>query len=182
MVLHLLGSLPSGHVGTGFQSPSRRGWSCIARLPFQWFGILRVSVPFSKGMVLHRRQHAHYDATLGVSVPFSKGMVLHPDMYAEPPEPVAFQSPSRRGWSCIIGAGVGTVVSGVVSVPFSKGMVLHPMNPKPDTFPAGCFSPLLEGDGLASKADSSHRTPHLSFSPLLEGDGLASMPNWTAAR
>ena len=63
----------------------------------------------------------------------------------------SFQSPSRRGWSCI----------------GERHRHLGVGSPR--------FSPLLEGDGLASPAGAqgpSTRTP--CFSPLLEGDGLAS--------
>src|SRR5579872_2064719 len=78
-------------------------------------------------------------------------MVLHPG--AGGPgggEPQPFQSPSRRGWSCIESASAG----------------LRKMST--------CFSPLLVGDGLASSVARSRRSSQPRFSPLLVGDGLAS--------
>ena len=111
-----------------------------------------------------------------------------------------FQSPSRWGWSCIHRRSVMSAVSPNVSVPFSKGMVLHPVGILAARLDRACFSPLLDGDGLASDVisrdpDALHEfqspsrwgwsciaemSPAVpsdvgSFSPLLEGDGLASI-------
>ena len=111
-----------------------------------------------------------------------------------------FQSPSRWGRCCI--ATVETLVAGRygVSVPFSMGTVLH----RAGVMDGGrasceCFSPLLDGDGVASRDMARVRryldavsvpfsmgtVLHLGqcrikdttperFSPLLDGDGVAS--------
>ena len=133
-----------------FQSPSRRGWSCIPPLT----SVPLVTSGFSPLLegdglasfvqsVLARDLHGFSPllegdglASLGkggrhechhhVSVPFSKGMVLHPSCSHAHPGPYwRFQSPSRRGWSCINSRTRATLTADSVSVPFSKGMVLH---------------------------------------------------------
>ena len=175
-------------------------------------------------MVLHRAPPSRVRAVRQVSVPFSKGMVLHlrfagPDRdYRSRFSPLLegdglasldtfdchansfrFQSPSRRGWSCIVsGSGILSSTANV-SVPFSKGMVLHRAGNAEVRRMVASFSPLLEGDGLASLPPNrknvrvfgfqspSRRgwscierglydggTRPGRFSPLLEGDGLAS--------
>ena len=54
-------------------------------------------------------------------------------------------------------------------------MVLHPCSVARRRSERSCFSPLLEGDGLASDVPSLIDLAAAGFSPLLEGDGLASI-------
>ena len=63
-----------------FQSPSRWGWCCIWASAGAVASVsIAVSVPFSMGTVLHRRDLNRTSAsTFHVSVPFSMGTVLHP--------------------------------------------------------------------------------------------------------
>ena len=116
-----------------------------------------------------------------------------------------FQSPSRWGRSCIIVAGTLPLDSMTgVSVPFSMGMVLHRRQSSECADARRCFSPLLDGDGVASIGCTDvltvyrfsvsvpfsmgmvlhrrrrlslnrHGVASLGFSPLLDGDGLASL-------
>ena len=62
-----------------------------------------------------------------------------------------------------------------VSVPFSMGTVLLADCRRSTPYMFSGFSPLLDGDGVASRYE---RTPAKlrRFSPLLDGDGVASMP------
>ena len=109
-----------------FQSPSRWGRCCIIAANRLRQGVLFVSVPFSMGTVLHRGEVDIEGCSSSVSVPFSMGTVLH--------------RPRSTG------------VSGRshVSVPFSMGTVLHLRRLASRSFPTSSFSPLLDGDGVAS--------------------------------
>ena len=60
-----------------FQSPSRWGRCCISLNIIDAGGSVSVSVPFSMGTVLHRRERLDPADGSGVSVPFSMGTVLH---------------------------------------------------------------------------------------------------------
>ena len=62
----------------------------------------------------------------------------------------------------------------LVSVPFSMGTVLHQTIARHSDFRNRCFSPLLDGDGVASVTQSTLQEKTISFSPLLDGDGVAS--------
>ena len=87
-----------------------------------------------------------------VSVPFSMGTVLHRC------DPIRSQ------------------VSRSVSVPFSMGTVLHLRHREGRGRTLSGFSPLLDGDGVASCVCHAGRIPRSSsFSPLLDGDGVASL-------
>jgi hypothetical protein len=54
------------------------------------------------------------------------------------------------------------------------GTVLHLMRHLQDRTSSRRFSPLLDGDGVASTGRWSRKKPHTCFSPLLDGDGVAS--------
>ena len=159
-----------------FQSPSRWGRCCICIESRACCGRPAVSVPFSMGTVLHLCSHARCRDTCSVvSVPFSMGTVLLCRL--------------RRD----------TRADRDVSVPFSMGTVLLPRAMPPASDRLHGFSPLLDGDGVASamRTDSTgvghaFQSPsrwgrccfccrqsgarrHVSrFSPLLDGDGVAS--------
>ena len=220
-----------------FQSPSRRGWSCIAERSACNSRGRVISVPFSSGMVLHLRVSLDMrTATCMISVPFSSGMVLH----------LAGRMTTHDHFRCfsplLVGDGLASGMFGHVhgrithiSVPFSSGMVLHlpstwrsqspsrrgwscmrlPSFQSPSRRGWSCisadrcrangitsnFSPLLVGDGLASRGSTRQpngdciiSVPFSSgmvlhprrqstdapgalrcFSPLLVGDGLASV-------
>ncbi len=112
-----------------------------------------VSVPFSMGTVLHRSSEIfNNDNFAYVSVPFSMGTVLHRADQARPEcDRRSFQSPSRWGRCCIGAAGAN-----------GRGQ-------------QASFSPLLDGDGVASASASRATVSSLCcFSPLLDGDGVAS--------
>ena len=110
-----------------------------------------------------------------------------------------FQSPSRWGRCCIDGNGSRSRTGGDVSVPFSMGTVLHPLRGEGRPLVLVRFSPLLDGDGVAScKCPARSASPAVfqspsrwgrcciglgvtflliffhRFSPLLDGDGVAS--------
>ena len=81
------------------------------------------------------------------------GTVLHPDIFHSPGHTVyPFQSPSRWGRCCIQRVDIDALVSAAVSVPFSMGTVLHPGRRAHARCRSACFSPLLDGDGVASAA------------------------------
>jgi len=110
-----------------------------------------VSVPFSMGTVLHRSRSRYPTRSPRlVSVPFSMGTVLH------------------------LGNPVNAQYGYQVSVPFSMGTVLHRWHPSGRGADAACFSPLLDGDGVASRSAASVTGYRSGFSPLLDGDGVAS--------
>ena len=67
-----------------------------------------------------------------------------------------FQSPSRWGRCCIrTGPSTPLLVPYKVSVPFSMGTVLHRRCRMDDCECYICFSPLLDGDGVASSASAT---------------------------
>ena len=151
------------------------------------------------------------------------GTVLHLDSINAVADD-AFQSPSRWGRCCIAANRCRTGSAVPVSVPFSMGTVLHRSGPESmrrqllivsvpfsmgtvlhldrlSTVVDGTssrFSPLLDGDGVASRSGSNalaivqvsvpfsmgtvlHHCASgqlwgylLGFSPLLDGDGVAS--------
>ncbi len=55
------------------------------------------------------------------------------------------------------------------------GTVLHLLQPACIQTQVFCFSPLLDGDGVASYKYGMYEYGTLSFSPLLDGDGVASL-------
>ena len=139
-----------------------------------------------------------------VSVPFSMGTVLHPPAEARLVQAFLwFQSPSRWGRCCILRSWPHRRRRPAVSVPFSMGTVLHRWRASwrwrigvrfqsPSRWGRCCisarvngaarralsFSPLLDGDGVASTISLwKTRASGLSFSPLLDGDGVASLPD-----
>ena len=87
-----------------------------------------------------------------------------------------FQSPSRWGRCCIaVGLQHHAQPDSSVSVPFSMGTVLHRGLPDAVLRHSAGFSPLLDGDGVASRL-AFHTSPNAArFSPLLDGDGVASV-------
>src|SRR5579863_8678123 len=135
-----------------------------------------VSVPFSMGTVLHPLADGYHVAALTlVSVPFSMGTVLHQFQFADIcPQFRLFQSPSRWGRCCIIGGVPRIPAWSAVSVPFSMGTVLHrhpgevPLRAMVVSVPFSMGTVLHQG----FLAFSSRKSP--SFSPLLDGDGVAS--------
>ena len=219
------GNYPLGILAK-FQSPSRRGWSCIRAGPSRGQTHSGGFSPLLEGdglASLWRDQRGAVDAA--VSVPFSKGMVLHRDSGCHRrPRSRPFQSPSRRGWSCIPAkrskygvdqsgfspllegdglASVRAVVCRVagrvfqspsrrgwscidvirervnavqdVSVPFSKGMVLHlVLGPRRSRILYAFQSPSRRGWSCIHHAEGIAGVLLIRFSPLLEGDGLAS--------
>ena len=172
------GDVPAcaGHV-TRFQSPSRWGRCCIEgrNLPGNVSGCAFQS-PSRWGRCCIVRGFRDRGRFQYVSVPFSMGTVLHPPV------------------SCPPHIGVG------VSVPFSMGTVLHRYRQRSPSPRSSSFSPLLDGDGVASRPSLPPRAvssrfqspsrwgrccitcvasaaawPALGFSPLLDGDGVASL-------
>ena len=136
-----------------FQSPSRWGRCCIRGGHGARLGHPGVSVPFSMGTVLHLDSTAlRWPWFACVSVPFSMGTVLHRSRSQRMSSAVsAFQSPSRWGRCCI-------------------------RQPDRRRTPGRIgFSPLLDGDGVASAMSRIFsRAVNSCFSPLLDGDGVAS--------
>jgi hypothetical protein len=127
-----------------------------------------VSVPFSMGTVLHPGDDANIGRELQRSTCFSP--LLDGDGVASsmPPRAVGvryvrFQSPSRWGRCCI---GPERMLARAAA---TKALC--------------SFSPLLDGDGVASRrADASNLAAAYgigSFSPLLDGDGVASFRSST---
>ena len=135
-----------------FQSPSRWGRCCIVTKEHGTRCESRVSVPFSMGTVLH---------------PAESHTILSP----RTPE---FQSPSRWGRCCIWKATPLPEGHPGVSVPFSMGTVLHRNWRFWLLSGELCFSPLLDGDGVASEETIVWHGAYFGFSPLLDGDGVAS--------
>src|SRR5579871_5324581 len=112
-----------------------------------------VSVPFSMGTVLLRNGYlAEDDApAVSVSVPFSMGTVLLPWTKEQPTSfNTSFQSPSRWGRCCFPRGRRPAQRHLVVSVPFSMGTVLLRLLDGPTVQCFFGFSPLLDGDGVAS--------------------------------
>jgi hypothetical protein len=108
---------------------------------------------------------------------------------------LVFQSPSRWGRCCITYGRRASRKRPSVSVPFSMGTVLHLFDaPQPSVEIMDRFSPLLDGDGVASHdparaplhafavsdgvasllTSARPRAASECFSPLLDGDGVAS--------
>src|SRR5258708_5545795 len=59
------------------------------------------------------------------------------------------------------------VARNTVSVPFSMGTVLlRPRLHRARAYPACCFSPLLDGDGVASVRRETDRDPQLGYPAL----------------
>src|ERR1700677_313097 len=109
-----------------FQSPSRWGRCCIDGADLHARGDRVVSVPFSMGTVLHPSGDRAAARGTPVSVPFSMGTVLHQ------------------------GTRIDDKHDQRVSVPFSMGTVLHPDTWTGSGGTCTSFSPLLDGDGVAS--------------------------------
>ena len=109
-----------------------------------------------------------------------------------------FQSPSRWGWCCIPRTHRRTAADRSFQSPSRWGWCCIDHGQLNDA-PSSCFSPLLDGDGVASLIGSPVRTIRrlvsvpfsmgtvlhprssregarfrVSFSPLLDGDGVAS--------
>ena len=103
------------------------------------------------GTVLHQPAVYPLLAVTLVSVPFSMGTVLHRV------EIIKLSADLKE-----------------VSVPFSMGTVLHRRGIPPLSGLCHSFSPLLDGDGVASLGDERASGALLRFSPLLDGDGVAS--------
>jgi hypothetical protein len=95
---------------------------------------------------------------------------------AKPP----FQSPSRWGRCCISRVDPAIQHFVPVSVPFSMGTVLHPDRRRAIVLACLRFSPLLDGDGVASRTVDAGNPQLFRFSPLLDGDGVASSRHKTS--
>src|ERR1035441_2271655 len=85
-----------------------------------------------------------------------------------------FQSPSRWGRCCILQRAVPGDVQFCVSVPFSMGTVLHPSKSVSTTCSASVSVPFSMGTVLHLPHQSQATGPIRGFSPLLDGDGVAS--------
>src|ERR1700733_1010183 len=136
-----------------FQSPSRWGRCCIALASWmEGAHRVNVSVPFSMGTVLHREIWREYVVTS-----------------------MLFQSPSRWGRCCIL-ANVGSrILLPNVSVPFSMGTVLHLAEFAAQHSSVQDVSvPFSMGTVLHLVSQPSVGRYSLCFSPLLDGDGVAS--------
>ena len=171
----------------GFSPLSRRGRCCI-RLCTDYFGTGRgpiVSVPFSMGTVLHPERWDSMACSFCVSVPFSMGTVLHlvkiTTRLARSVEMSStFQSPSRWGRCCISVKHRIAPPAHLTTVPcfsplsrWGRCWVSFAVRVKVSTSVLS-FSPLLDGDGVASIEDPSYYASIYRFSPLLDGDGVAS--------
>ena len=182
-----------------FQSPSRWGRCCIRERGLFALVDDEVSVPFSMGTVLHRSALAGAGVGFFSFSPLLDGdgvasMMCHcrrckhecfsplldgdgvASGVARPGRSAAcsFQSPSRWGRCCISPEPAPSRRLASVSVPFSMGTVLHLPSPPPARRSCRRFSPLLDGDGVASAILVFVPTFPLCFSPLLDGDGVAS--------
>jgi len=164
-----------------FQSPSRWGRCCFQTCAKPLWVSAFVSVPFSMGTVLlqalddrqcvrfrrfsplldgdgvaSRGSRSSNAALPPVSVPFSMGTVLLLDAAAPAPEQsLRFQSPSRWGRCCFCGIAAHRTKTFSVSVPFSMGTVLLQGGRRVRKNRCARFSPLLDGDGVASPSSSS---------------------------
>ena len=114
-----------------FQSPSRWGRCCIKVDCTSQIGTVAFQSPSRWGRCC---------------IQAARPMILGPQ---------EFQSPSRWGRCCIgvLSLDPGTALP--VSVPFSMGTVLHRMRWRLSLGPSGCFSPLLDGDGVASPSGAT---------------------------
>ena len=177
-VLHLLTVPDCREHDDTFQSPSRWGRCCIDMSAWSTAAIYLRFSPLLDGDGVASRLHgttlyvrsACFSPLLDgdgvassrrrsrpptvswVSVPFSMGTVLHRSLrHRDVGRCLRFQSPSRWGRCCI-----AVNLSAVPSV-LSR------------------FSPLLDGDGVASCTRRCSAAAHrFGFSPLLDGDGVAS--------
>ena len=150
-VLHRSQTSNARWVNTRFQSPSRWGRCCIWPPRRTRSGPARVSVPFSMGTVLHLWK------TSGVN--WSEFLFQSPSRWGRccidsaslPNGPLcSFQSPSRWGRCCIRRKSFG---------------------------PPGCFwfqSPSRWGRCCIQPFRAGVGRQNLGFSPLLDGDGVAS--------
>ena len=160
-----------------FQSPSRWGRCCIDQ--FQRLGT-ETDKRFSPlldgdGVASLLRQQRSARAS-PVSVPFSMGTVLHPSAAsAGNSSPTPFQSPSRWGRCCISAGSTCCRCTRHVSVPFSMGTVLHRAVRTLEDLQAILFqSPSRWGRCCIGPTPSSFARFTPCFSPLLDGDGVAS--------
>ena len=128
------------------------------------------------GTVLHQTWRANHWDSDAVSVPFSMGTVLHHRLAWDYSQAVvAFQSPSRWGRCCI---GILHHIADwclSVSVPFSMGTVLHLDFFALGTRVARVSVPFSMGTVLHRRAAHCLAATFASFSPLLDGDGVASI-------
>jgi len=144
-------SIRAGRSIFPFQSPSRWGRCCFLRTLWAIYKQVKFQSPSRWGRCCFFQLFCGRAGTLAVSVPFSMGTVL-----LRPIDPVVFD-------------GID------VSVPFSMGTVLLLEKRVHRLGPFGRFSPLLDGDGVASQAVSAGADGlRCRFSPLLDGDGVAS--------
>ena len=187
----------------GLHPQAVRTW-CMVSVPFSMGTVFNdrppdraaiagssVSVPFSMGTVLHPVPEImrRTDLTLfqspsrwgrccivGIVALFDRGSRL----------------PFNRRFSPLLDGGrllhqvadqleLDTLGYRTVSVPFSMGTVLHRLTQatlpmEPEVFPQRSFSPLLDGDGVASSSMQGtfrHAASLTLASPLLDGDGVA---------
>ena len=155
-VLHRRYYAENGTCELPFQSPSRWGRCCIMEPPRQKDKGTLVSVPFSMGTVLHLARVPRVRlGPVRVSVPFSMGTVLHPCGSARWTARIhRFQSPSRWGRCCIADGGILRCIGMFVfQSPSRWGRCCIRALDAPKASAFSSFSPLLDGDGVAS--DSS---------------------------
>ena len=138
--------------GLGFQSPSRWGRCCISARDVLALGAHRCFSPLLDG-----------DGVASSDASVRDRGIRH-----------GFQSPSRWGRCCIDRAVTCRASLVQVSVPFSMGTVLHRRGARSSAADCTRFSPLLDGDGVASAKSAVAFADGACFSPLLDGDGVAS--------
>ena len=138
-----------------------------------------VSVPFSMGTVLHRPYPiVGVWPGFGFSPLLDGDGVASPDVTALATAFLQFQSPSRWGRCCIpLTARHQLALKGFQSPSRWGRCCIEPWTACSIRL-LSCFSPLLDGDGVASEENNVVGTLLVCFSPLLDGDGVASQTLW----
>ena len=142
----------------------------------------KVSVPFSMGTVLLRSQRQPPSRPRIRFSPLLDGDgVASKDEAAHQATAARFQSPSRWGRCCF--SKLNSTVSSApsVSVPFSMGTVLLLCQILSRRFANFVSVPFSMGTVLLPPALIPYGQYVVSFSPLLDGDGVASTKEWASS-
>ncbi len=110
---------------TTFQTPSKRGFFCVAIAHILRNATEEVSNPFKAGLFLCLMQNSGGQIKLLVSNPFKAGLFLCRRVPASMAHPwLMFQTPSKRGFFCVKIDFVRTLMLHIVSNPFKAGLFL----------------------------------------------------------